>query len=80
MSVADKVDTQYPHVYISVRSAGVLPISLTVQASEDSEPLVNVFASVEQAEYAVDKILTNMRLADEANKRIKEKLHGSRTD
>jgi hypothetical protein len=79
MSIADKVDTQYPRVYISVRDAGVLPISLTVQASEDSEPLVNAFASVEQAEYAVDRILTNMRLADEANKRIKEKLHESRT-
>jgi hypothetical protein len=67
----------YPRINISVRDAGVLPIKLTVQASEDSEQLVGFFANVEKAEYAVDMILLNMRLVDEANKRIKEKLHGA---
>jgi hypothetical protein len=77
MSLADKGDMQYPRVHISVRGASVLPIELTVRTSEDSGVLTDAFASVEKAEFAAYTIIENMRLADEANKRIKEKLHGA---
>jgi hypothetical protein len=70
-------DQPYPRINISVRDAGVLPIKLTVQTSKDSGFLTDTFASVEKAELAAYTIIENMRLADEANKRIKEKLHGA---
>jgi hypothetical protein len=79
MSVADNVDTQYPRISISVIDAEVPPVRMTLQSTENSDVLVLLFRTIEEAEYAVDRILTNMRLSDEVNKHIQEKLHESRT-
>jgi hypothetical protein len=67
----------YPRIDISVRDTSKMPVRLMFHASEKHEPLFSWFATVEEAEAGCNTMLDNMRLADEANKRIKEKLHGA---
>jgi hypothetical protein len=48
--------------------------------SEGRDACVEWFGTVEEAEAKANEIKENIRLADEANKRIQEVFHGSRTD
>jgi hypothetical protein len=70
----------YPRIDISVRDASNCPVQLLFQLTEERNPWVGWFFSVEEAEAKANEIKENIRLADEANKRIQEVFHGSCTD
>jgi hypothetical protein len=67
----------YPRVDISVRGILESSVLLAIQVSEERDPWVGWFNSVEEAEAVVSAVTDNMRLAAEATKRIQEKLHGA---